>query len=180
MNKLKHFSFLMMLCASLGFITSCNNDDDGDGAEIRDAIVSWSLTGACTQTENITFVDNKPTSSVLNVCMYNGTNQSFSVVFTELSSAWTWGWAATGVSQLITGTYTLELGGGYGSTCAAGFESVSSELNITSVSSAEDVGNPGDKYITGTITIVFENGDTPPATFTLQGSFTDLYIPYSN
>jgi hypothetical protein len=179
MNKLKHFIMPVLLFASLGFITSCNPDDDGD-TDIRDAVVSWSLTGACTQTENVTYVDNDPTSSAnISVAMYNSANQALSVVFTETSLAWNWGWTSTSMSQLQVGTYTIELGGGYGTPCAVGFTAVSGELHITSVDEAPGVGNPGDRYITGTITIVFENSDIPPATFTLEGSFTDLYIATS-
>lgn len=185
MNKLKHLFFTVMLFASLSFITSCNPDDDGD-VDVRDAVLNWSATGACSQSINMTFVDNKPANNVnISLAMYNSANQVLSVVFFETNYSWQLGFALENMSQLQTGTYSIGSGGGIlingtmSTNCAQGFSYVSGTVTITAVDEATGVGNPGDRYISGTFNFTLEDGNTPPNTITVQGSFSDLYIATS-
>lgn len=185
MNKLKHLFFTVMLFASLSLITSCNKNDDGT-VDVRDAVLNWSATGACSQSINMTFVDNKPANNVnISLAMYNSANQALSVVFFETGYSWQWGFSIENMSQLQTGTFSVVTGGGalingsMSSNCAQGFDLVSGSVTITSVVAATGVGNPNDKYITGTVTLTLQDANSPPQTITVQGSFTDLFIANS-
>ncbi|MCG3166664.1 MAG: hypothetical protein POELPBGB_02444 [Bacteroidia bacterium] len=186
MNKLNHLFMLLLMPAVLFSITSCNPNDDDDPVDVRDAVLSWSATGACTQTENVTFTDNETAGTVnISLATYNSAGQLLSIVFFETGYSWQLGISVEQMGQLQTGTYQLPVGGGalingtISSNCATGFTIVSGELNITAVDDASDVGNPGDKYISGTLTLTLQDGNNPPATIDIDATITNLFIATS-
>jgi|GEM_PF-3367574 len=175
MKKLKQFSLLLLSLAVLGSITSCNKDDDQGG--LRDTHLVFGVTGDYAQSEDIIFQETNATSTADYTAMYSTSSGDLSVAIYAINVSWAFGIGAD-MSSLSTGSYTIPASGSYANTTtgATGFVCTGGTLTISSAESTSPYGNAGDRYISGSFSMTYENGANPVQQITIQGTFSNIYV----
>lgn len=162
--------------------TSCNqNDDDDDNMNtLPDLTASLSVTGAVSADYNFMNPENGGSNATHSmIASHSSVINTFSI--TGLNTAYTYSVAAE-MQGVQTGSYTITAGN-YGhleSQPALGFpEVVGGTVTINSAQLLWTVGGTSVYSISGNWTVNLSDGETPPATVTFSGTFTNLAVTAS-